>query len=58
MADKTTERRITGAIGIKGVVYRAGQEAEMEAAAKDAKVDLSDERFADSLEGYAPAAKK
>lgn len=48
MADK----KITGAVGIAGRVFRAGQEAEMEAAAKEAEVDLSSARFAGALEGY------
>lgn len=55
MADK---KQITGAVGIGGTVYRAGQEAEMEAAAKAAKVDLSDARFADALTGYEKAKAK
>ena len=53
------EKRIKGAIGINGIVYGAGQEAEMEAAAKAAGVDLSDERFAENaLEGYQRSAPK
>lgn len=54
MADK----RITGAVAVNGTVYRAGQEKELEAAAKEAKVDLTDDRFAGSLEGYAKPSKK
>lgn len=50
-------RKIIGAVGLNGTVYRAGQEKEMEAAAKEAKVDLSDERFAGALEDSAPAKK-
>lgn len=54
MADK----KIKGAVAIGGTVYRAGQEAELEAAAKEAKVDLSDERFTSSLEGYGSPSGK
>ena len=51
------DRKLTGAVAIGGTVYRAGQEAELEAAAKAAKIDLADERFAASFgEVPAPAA--
>lgn len=51
------EKRITGAVGINGQVFYAGQEAELEAAAKGAGIDLSGERFAQSLEGFGPARR-
>lgn len=45
-------KTITGAVDIGGTVYRAGQEAEMEAAARTAGIDLSGEQFAGALAGY------
>lgn len=45
-------KQITGAVGIGETVYRAGQEAEMEAAASAAGIDLADARFGGALSGY------
>lgn len=45
------ERKIVGAVQMGNQVYRAGQEKELEAAAKAEGVSLSDAQFADAFEG-------
>lgn len=44
---------ITGAVGIDGQVFRAGQEAELAEAARAAGVDLTADRFKESVRGFA-----
>lgn len=47
--------KIIGAVGLNGQVYRAGSEAQLIAAAEEAEVDLSDERFAGAITGLETA---
>ncbi len=50
------QRKLVGAVGIGGQVYRAGQEKEAEAAAGKAGVDLQSPRFAAAYGDPAPSS--